>query len=294
MGNLHWVRPVTTIKGSAPAKINLTLHVTGQRSDGYHLLDSLVVFAGVYDEITATTAPNLQLTVSGPFAQGVPVDETNLVIQAARLLQGKRGVTAGAHLTLEKNLPHAAGIGSGSSDAAMTLAMLSQLWDVAPLSEGDPEAIKLGADVPACMMAPDPIRMDGIGEHVTKWSALPSAAMVLVNPHVQVPTSEVFKGLQSKQNPNMGTVPNLSSYDEFASWLAAQRNDLEPPARAIAPEIDAALLALKRQPLVSHASMSGSGATCYGLTHSMGDARQVARALQVAHMDWWVVPAELL
>lgn len=285
---------MTTIKGSAPAKVNLTLHVTGQRSDGYHLLDSLVVFAGVYDEITATTAPNLQITVSGPFAQGVPVDETNLVLKAARVLQKARGVTIGAHLTLEKNLPHAAGIGSGSSDAAITLAILAQLWDVAPLSGNDPEAIKLGADVPACMMAPHPIRMDGIGEHITRWSPLPIAAMVLINPQVQVPTSEVFADLESKQNPNMGTVPSLSNYDDFVGWLATQRNDLEPPARAIAPEIDAALLALKRQPLVSHASMSGSGATCYGLTRSMGDARQVARALQVAHMDWWVVPAELL
>ena len=126
------------IKDSAPAKINLTLHVTGQRSDGYHLLDSLVVFARICDEITATIAPDLQIKVGGPFAMGVPTDDTNLIMRAAYALRAARGVTWGAHLTLEKNLPHAAGIGSGSSVAAMALSMLAALWDVEPLSPKAP------------------------------------------------------------------------------------------------------------------------------------------------------------
>lgn len=285
---------MTIFKGSAPAKINLTLHVTGQRSDGYHLLDSLVAFAGIYDEITATAAPDLRLSVSGPFAQGVPVDETNLIIRAARALKAARGVEQGAHITLEKNLPHTAGIGSGSSDAAITLAILAQLWEVAPLHPNAPEVLALGADVPACMLAPNPVRMEGIGEVLTPWPSIPNAALVLVNPKVPVPTEAVFQGLASKQNLGMSVTPKLTDFTSFVGWLAGQRNDLAPSARALAPKVDDAIKALSAQPLVAHAGMSGSGATCYGLTRSMGDARQVARSLQVAHMDWWVAPAELL
>lgn len=282
------------IKDSAPAKINLTLHVTGQRSDGYHLLDSLVVFAGICDEITATIAPDLQIKVGGPFAIGVPTDDTNLILRAAYALRAARGVTLGAHLTLEKNLPHAAGIGSGSSDAAMTLSMLAALWDVEPLSPKAPEVIALGADVPVCMKAPSPIRMEGIGERLTLWPALPDCALVLVNPMVDVPTGAVFAGLKSKKNASMGTLPAAMDFDKFASWLSQQRNDLEAPARSIAPQVDDALKALGRMPQVVHAGMSGSGATCYGLVRTIGDARQVARTLQVGNMGWWVAPAPLL
>lgn len=281
-------------KASAPAKINLTLHVTGQRSDGYHQLDSLVVFAGVYDEITAKPASDLSITVTGPFAEGVPANDSNLIIRAAKALQTARGVTVGAQLTLEKNLPHAAGIGSGSSDAAATLGLLAALWDVEPLTANASEVLALGADVPVCMMAPQPVRMEGIGELLTRWTPLPTAALVLVNPQVPVPTGQVFEMLETKRNPTMGTMPSFKDFGSFVKWIKVQRNDLETPARAIAPQVDAAIIALARQPLVAHAGMSGSGATCFGLTRSMGDARQVARALQVAHMDWWVVPAELL
>ena len=282
------------IKDSAPAKINLTLHVTGQRSDGYHLLDSLVVFAGICDEITATIAPDLQIKVGGPFAMGVPTDDTNLILRAAYALRAARGVTLGAHLTLEKNLPHAAGIGSGSSDAAMTLSMLAALWDVEPLSPKAPEVIALGTDVPVCMKAPSPIRMEGIGERLTLWPALPDCALVLVNPMVDVPTGTVFAGLKSKKNASMGTLPAAMDFDKFASWLSQQRNDLEAPARSIAPQVDDALKALGRMPQVVHAGMSGSGATCYGLVRTIGDARQVSRTLQVGNMGWWVAPAPLL
>lgn len=285
---------MTTISGSAPAKINLTLHVTGQRNDGYHMLDSLVGFAGVYDEITATTSPSLSISVSGPFAQGVPTDETNLVMRAARLLQAARGVTDGAALTLEKNLPHAAGIGSGSSDAAMTLAILAQLWDVPPLSPRDPAVLTLGADVPVCMMAPHPVHMEGIGEILSAVPRLPDCALVLVNPKVEVPTGPVFAMLKSKRNPKMAGLVEGLDFDRFSGWLNAQRNDLSLPARTLAPDVDEALSALGRHPLVSYVGMSGSGATCFGITQSVGDARQVARRLQVAHMSWWVVPAPLL
>lgn len=294
MANRHCVPQMAITKGSAPAKINLTLHVTGQRSDGYHMLDSLVVFAGIYDEITATIAPDLQIKVGGAFAMGVPTDETNLILRAAIALRRLRGVTLGAHLTLEKNLPHAAGIGSGSSDAATTLAILAALWDVEPMPPEAPEIIALGADVPVCMRAPHPVRMAGIGEQLTPWSTLPECALVLINPMVDVPTGAVFAGLKTKTNPSMGSMPEAMDFDAFATWLSQQRNDLEPPARSVAPQVDDALNALKRMPQIVHAGMSGSGATCYGLVRTIGDARQVARTLQVGNMGWWVTPAPLL
>tara|TARA_R110002051_G_scaffold7035_7_gene33075 strand:- start:998 stop:1855 length:858 start_codon:yes stop_codon:yes gene_type:complete len=285
---------VNVVKGSAPAKLNLALHITGLRSDGYHLLDSLVVFAGIYDEITATAASDLQLSVNGPFAQGVPTDDSNLVLRAALALKAARGVQMGAHLVLEKNLPHAAGIGSGSSDAATTLAILAQLWDVDPLPANAPEVLALGADVPVCMQAQNPMRMAGIGDLLTICPALPTCALVLVNPRITVPTAAVFDGLASKRNPAMGSLHSGMTFDDFTAWLTDQRNDLAPPARQIAPEIDAAILKLKRMPKVAFAGMSGSGATCFGLVRNMADARDVARAIQVSEMNWWVVPAPLL
>jgi 4-diphosphocytidyl-2-C-methyl-D-erythritol kinase len=286
--------PVATIKGSAPAKVNLTLHITGQRTDGYHLLDSLVVFVDVFDQISATQANDLTLTVGGPFSAGIPTDDSNLVMRAARALQTRRGVTKGAKLHLDKHLPHAAGIGSGSSDAAITLAMLADLWDVPPLAPTSPEVIALGADVPVCLQAPSPVRMSGIGELLTPVPRLPDCALVLVNPRVDVPTGPVFNGLATKRNPSMNILPAGLDIAGFAAWLAAQRNDLETPAKQIAPDVSEALAKLRSMPQVMHAAMSGSGATCYGLTRNVGEARQVARAIQVSKMGWWVAPAAVL
>ena len=288
------VLPVATIKASAPAKVNLTLHVTGQRDDGYHLLDSLVVFAGVADQLGATTAPDMRISVSGPFSPGVPTDHTNLMMRAAEALRTARGVSLGAALTLEKHLPHAAGIGSGSSDAAATLALLAELWGVAPLPATAPEVVALGADVPVCVGAPRPVRMSGIGDVLSPVAALPTCALVLVRPPVDVPTGPVFQGLASKQGRPMAQLPEGLDFEGFSRWLAAQRNDLQAPAEAIAPEITEAIAKLKSLPAVSVAGMSGSGATCFALVKVMATARHVARIVQVALMGWWVVPAELL
>ncbi len=281
-------------KGFAPAKVNLSLHVTGQRADGYHLLDSLVVFAGVGDQLTATAAHELTLTVSGPFAQGVPVDDTNLVIRAARMLQQSRGVTAGAAFKLVKNLPHAAGIGSGSSDAAAALRLLPGLWNVAPLRGVHPGVRALGADVPVCLHAPAPVRMRGVGEQLTDLPPLPACGMVLVNPRVAVPTQAVFTALTAKDNPPMDNPKSDLTLSDFIDWIGHQRNDLQTPAESLAPAVSAALARLRRTPGVLFAVMSGSGATCVGITKDMAAARSVARAIQIAEMGWWVVPAPLL
>ena len=281
-------------KGFAPAKVNLSLHVTGQRADGYHLLDSLVVFAGVGDQLTATAAQELTLTVSGPFAMGVPVDDTNLVIRAAKMLQDSRGVRTGAAIKLVKNLPHAAGIGSGSSDAAAALRLLPDLWNVAPLRGVHPGVRALGADVPVCLHAPVPVRMRGVGEQLTPLPPLPACGMVLVNPRVEVPTPAVFAALTARDNPPMDAPKSDLTLADFVGWLGHQRNDLQPAAESIAPAVTLALTRLRRTPGVLFAVMSGSGTTCVGITKDMAAARSAARAIQIAEMSWWVVPAAML
>jgi 4-diphosphocytidyl-2-C-methyl-D-erythritol kinase len=280
--------------GFAPAKVNLSLHVTGQRADGYHLLDSLVVFAGLGDQIAAKPARDLTLSVIGPFAQGVPVDETNLVLRAARALQKARGVANGATLRLTKRLPHAAGLGSGSADAAATLRLLSSLWKVAPPDPDDAFVLELGADVPVCLAGPRPLRMQGIGEVLSPMPAVPGCALVLVNPRVEVPTRDVFARLAQKDNLAMSDPAGWTTPDDFIGWLSRQRNDLQPPAEAIAPAVTKALERLRRTPGIEHAAMSGSGATCFGLTRDMATAQRAARAIQVTEMGWWVAPAPIM
>ncbi|PUB15586.1 4-(cytidine 5'-diphospho)-2-C-methyl-D-erythritol kinase [Yoonia sediminilitoris] len=281
-------------KRAAPAKINLTLHITGQRDDGYHLLDSLVVFANVADQLTARRGPAFDLTVSGPFAQGVPTDDSNLIMRAARMLAQVRNVRDGAAITLEKNLPHAAGIGSGSADAAATVKLLADLWGVPTLAPSTPEIVALGADVPVCMRSPAPARMSGIGDLLGPLPALPSCALVLVRPPVDVPTGAIFKALTNRTGTAMDPLPSDLNLDAMIDWLQAQRNDLAAPAIKIAPDIGKAIAKLNAMPAVRYAGMSGSGATCFGIVKDMGTARQVARTMQLSHMGWWVAPAEVL
>ncbi|MEH6644573.1 4-(cytidine 5'-diphospho)-2-C-methyl-D-erythritol kinase [Sulfitobacter sp.] len=262
-----------TTEAIAPAKINLSLHVTGQRADGYHLLDSLVIFSDIADRLWFEEGPQMRITVSGPFATGVPTDVRNLVWQAAELA----GWTG--HVRLEKNLPHGAGIGGGSSDAAAVLRMFG----------GAEAAATLGADVPVCLNM-RPQRMRGIGDVLEPLPALPDLEIVLVNPNVAVPTGPVFSGLRSKQNaPMLDDLPDFSNAEEFCDWLHAQRNDLEAPARAIAPQVDDVLRALDGA-LISR--MSGSGATCFGL-FSTGAAEDAARIAK-ANPEWWVASGKVL
>lgn len=281
-------------KTIAPAKVNLTLHITGQRDDGYHELDSLVVFADAGDHLTASTADQLTIKVSGPFAQGVPTDNGNLVMRAAHLLRRKRGVIQGAEITLEKHLPHAAGIGGGSADAAAILNLLAELWQVEPLPLYAPEVVALGADIPVCLHGPAPTHMMGIGDILHSVPSLPDCAVVLVNPKVETPTNKVFAGLSQKTNAPLGALPDALTFDSFAAWLREQRNDLQAAAISVAPDIQVALDILQRIPSVAYAGMSGSGATCFGLVRNMSDARHAARVVQVAQMGWWVTPANIM
>ena len=249
----------------ARAKVNLYLHVVGRRADGYHLLDSLAVFAGAADVVRAEPAHALSLAVDGPFAGGLARDDDNLVLQAARALAGAAGVTAGAALTLEKNLPVASGIGGGSADAAATLRVLARLWRLAmPPEQLLAVAAGLGADVPVCLRSAA-ARMSGIGERLGPAPALPRGGIVLVNPGVAVSTPAVFRARDGGFNAAASLPATWPSMGAMAGDLAQLGNDLQAPALRLAPEIGDALAWLRSLDGCLLARMSGSGATCFGL-----------------------------
>lgn len=264
----------------ARAKVNLALHITGLRDDGYHLLDSLVGFPDIGDRLSFEKSDTTELSVTGPFASSVPTDRSNLIIRAADLMD----VTA--HISLEKNLPVESGIGGGSADAAAALQGLSALYGL-PLPPVA-EALKLGADVPACL-AGGLLRMRGIGEEIdildTRRFDWP---LLLVNPGIAVSTPSVFRALAVKHNPPMRDLPSAFSGRAFVDWLSRQRNDLEEPAIRICPPIATVLDAIRKSPGCVLERMSGSGATCFGLFESTGAVRAAAAALKAEHPDWWV------
>ena len=281
-------------KTLAPAKMNLTLHVTGQREDGSHDIDSLVVFTDAGDQISVSSANDMTLRVTGPFAHGVPTDETSPILRAAHTLRRLRGVIKGADIALEKHLPHASGIGGGSSDAAAALKLLADLWNVPPLPLDAPELLSLGGDLPVALFGPSPVHVSGNGSTLIPIPRLPDCAVVLVNPKVTVPPHKMFEGLGGKTTAPMADLPDKLDFDGFADWLAEQQNDLQEVTTTLAQEVKTALSLLSRIPAVAHAGMSGSGTTCYGLVRTMADARHAARVVQVAEMSWWVTPANVM
>jgi 4-diphosphocytidyl-2-C-methyl-D-erythritol kinase len=275
---------------AAPAKLNLDLLVLGRRSDGYHELDSLVVFTDLADRLTLEPASELTLEVTGPFAAELPEPETNLVLRAARRLAEAGGVRAGARLRLEKHIPVAAGLGGGSTDAAAALRGLAHLWGL-PLTEPELRALALplGADLPVCLYA-QPARVRGLGERLDPVRGLPELPLVLVNPRRPVPTAAVFAGLDPAQPRPLcaGDLPSHPSLAQFAAWLARSRNDLEPPATALEPVIADMLAGLRAQPECLVARMSGSGATCFGLFPDRAAAARAADALSRGQRAWWL------
>lgn len=269
------------IEVRAPAKINLSLHVTGQRDDGLHLLDSLVAFSGLADIVKVRPGNGVTLTLSGPESKHLDVND-NLVVKAARLFQ----CDCGARIELVKNLPVASGLGGGSADAAATLKALGELWDIA-LPDKD-AILGLGADVPVCVKGVS-ARMRGIGDDVIPIPPLPvNMGIVLVNPRVEVSTPAVFRQLANKSNkPMPSTMPEFADAQSFGAWLQDQRNDLQAPAMAQNPVIGDVLDVLSAQePLL--ARMSGSGATCFGLYATEYEAKAVGGRLGEQHPGWWV------
>lgn len=275
------------------AKVNLTLHVTGRRADGYHELDSLIVFAATGDTLEIAAADDLTLTLSGPGAPSLAPESDNLVLRAARALKDRFEVRAGAALQLVKRLPVAAGLGGGSADAAAALRGLNAHWKLGASTETLLEiAAGLGADVPVCLYG-RPCYVSGIGERIEPAGALPKFWLVLVNPGVPLATPAVFAARTGAFSSPHRPAGALRDLDSLVTYLRAGRNDLEPAARRLVPDIDRVLDALGAAAGCRLARMSGSGATCFGLFGDEDDARTAAARISAVQKSWWVSAAPL-
>ena len=279
----------------APAKVNLYLHVIGRRTDGFHLLDSLIAFADIGDRITAEPAAGMSLEISGPEAAGLAdLGQDNLVLRAARLLANHTGLTCGAALHLEKNLPVAAGVGGGSSDAAAVLRVLAELWQ---LSIGE-EALRglgarLGADIPVCLYG-RAAWVGGVGERIEAAWDLPDAGILLANPRKELPTAAVFAARRGPFSEAERFTPMPGDAIGLVRALLPRRNDLTSPAIGFVPAICMVLARLARLPGALIARMSGAGATCFALFPDRCEAEEARRALASAEPDWWCAAGGLI
>tara|TARA_E500000318_G_scaffold87646_1_gene84639 strand:+ start:651 stop:1580 length:930 start_codon:yes stop_codon:yes gene_type:complete len=290
-----------TYSEQAPAKINLFLHVTGKRGDGYHLLESLVCFTSVGDVLTGELREDgiVTLTITGPMAAGLSLDDTNdnLVVRAAHLLQQETQTTLGADLILDKRLPIASGIGGGSADAAAAIRLLCDMWklDLAPATLSR-IALSLGADVPVCLHGQTCL-MSGIGDELTDLADLPPIPILLINPGKAVSTPEIFKAREDEDFSQTGLWnidQEFNSGAALADALSDCGNDLTLPATGILPEICDVLNALAREEGCLLARMSGSGATCFGIYDTTEQAERAANAIAQASPDWWISPTQIL
>lgn len=281
----------------APAKINLALHITGQRSDGYHLLDSIVVRASFGDRIFIERAALDRFSIVGPFATDLDDADPrkNLIVQARDALRLVTHEAFAVAITLEKNLPVASGVGGGSADAAATLRGLTQKWQSTITHQQMHDiALALGADVPMCLNS-DPMRVEGIGDEISMLANAPILSLVAVNPGIGVATPIIFQSLTKKKNPSIALpIGGWLDATAFIDWLGGQtRNDLYAPAAAHCPAIDDVLGALCDNGSLL-ARMSGSGATCFGLFADDAAAQNAARTIKNRHKNWYVQAGQTL
>ncbi|PWJ92625.1 4-diphosphocytidyl-2-C-methyl-D-erythritol kinase [Mesorhizobium loti] len=273
----------------AHAKINLALHVTGRRPDGYHLIESLAVFTRFGDRVEIAPAESDGFAVSGRYAPAVPLDASNLVLRARDALRQAVGHDRAPPVTirLEKNLPVASGVGGGSSDAATVLRGLVETWaldiDGAELAR---IGLSLGADVPMCLAA-KPLVARGIGDELSMVPDFSALGLVLVNPGTPVSTTEVFAALSRRDNEALPPLPRSIDFHSLRNWLEITRNDLEPAALAMQPAIGRALSWLNKAGS-GFSRMSGSGATCFGLFETGNVAKRAAAEIRGRQPDWFV------
>ncbi len=279
---------------AAPAKVNLALHVTGRRADGYHELESLVVFVDVADDVAVRPGKADRLTVIGPFAVAAGNTESNLVMRAVRAFRERwpDRLPPGLDITLTKNLPVAAGIGGGSADAAAMLRLLARIGDgeFATGALGD-IALTLGADVPVCLLS-RPTEVRGVGEILHPLRNFPPTYLVLVNPLLPVATADVFRRLDNRNNSPLPALPQpMTRPAQLGLWLAETRNDLEPAAFGLVPVIAELVGEMRLLDGCALARMSGSGGTVFGLFGSAAQAHQAAHELRARHPHYWVAAA---
>ena len=282
-----------SLVAKAPAKINLTLRVLGRRADGYHLLESLVVFADLADTLSLQPGGDAALDIGGPFAAACGPVAGNLVLKAVGALRARVAGLKAGRFVLEKNIPVAAGLGGGSADAAAALRLVARANDLPPddarLAAAAPT---IGADVPVCLASRARI-MRGVGEELSAPLDLPQLPALLVNPGVTLATRDVFAAFAGDLDaaPSLAEMPR--DFAALLEWLGGHGNDLRQPAIACVPVIAVVLKALRALPGVLLARMSGSGPTCFALFASAGEAATAARLLQAERKDWWVHPTTL-
>jgi 4-diphosphocytidyl-2-C-methyl-D-erythritol kinase len=279
------------IERDAPAKINLYLRIVGRRDDGYHLLDTLVAFAGLADRVAVDAADDLSLEIDGPFAAPLAAEAMadNLVMRAARTLASTLGIAPRAHLRLTKNIPVGGGLGGGSADAAAVLRALCTLWQ-ADLSEHDlaDVALRLGADVPMCL-AGRAACVSGIGERIGPALRLPACGLLLVHPRILLPTAAVFRaaGARPPWSPSLPVTKLPDTVAGLAGMLAVRGNDLTDAAVSLVPAIGAVLARLRATTGCRHAAMSGSGAACFALYDDVVLADAARLDVAQAQPQWW-------
>ncbi len=273
---------------TAPAKINLALHVRGRRPDGYHELETLFAFARHGDELSVEAAPDVSLSVTGPFAAQLAGEADNLVLRAARQLAEYGDISRGGHITLVKNLPVASGIGGGSADAAAALRMLDRFWRIgSPQDDLLAIAASLGADVPACLVGRTAVGTGrGDALEVIADDDLTGRPLLLVNPLQPVSTAEIFRRWDGVDRGPLRDGPP-------SDVMASGRNDLEPMARALCPEIGEILALLKSLADRSLARMSGSGATCFALFANDSARDAAERAIHARFPAYWTLASHV-
>ena len=284
----------TAVRLAAPAKLNLYLHILGRRRDGFHLVDSLVAFAGVHDTLSILPGIELSLRRRGPEAAALPARDQDLIARTAQSCAQALGLGCDASIDLVKRLPVAAGMGGGSSDAAAALRGLATLWrrDVAELA---PVATRLGADVPVCLFGRAAF-VGGIGEVIGAAPALPAAHLILVNPRLALSTADVFRRYEAREAvaPTRPFTQSPRDAHELADRLRQTANDLTAAAISLAPVIDTVMAAIAAQPGCLLARMTGSGATGFGVFDAAHQAADAAATIGRAEPGWWVVATPLV
>ena len=288
---------MTSFTLAAPAKLNLYLHVTAKRPDGYHELDSLVAFADVNDHLTFDASETLNISFSGEFSDGIEDVTATSVHKAATWLASHAGVLASGTVSVEKNLPVAAGLGGGSADCAAALKGFARLWglDVHWGEHAKDIAFALGADVPVCLAA-EPVHMAGIGEEISAAPDLPSAWVLLVNAREPVSTAKVYGGLNGRFHADrrIPSDTSITTASELAELLTARTNSLADPAIETAPVVAVVLEEIQANSDCLLARVSGSGGTCFGLYQDQSRAETAAQKIRNLHPDWWVAAGALL
>lgn len=278
------------ITRKAHSKLNLFLEVTGKRQNGYHELHSLVVFLDLADEITVEPFDKIRVYETG----GKSGIKNNIIATTARKLAGKYDVKQGAKITFTKNIPIGGGLGGGSADAAATLVLLNNLWNLRLKAEElYAIGLEIGADVPVCLYSiienKNTAIFKGIGEIIEPAPKLPDMSFVLINPGKELATGTVFKAFRPEEKPS----PAFYAKGDFFKNLSARRNDLENTSKKLMPEIAEAIAAMAKQKNCKLARMTGSGATSFGLFKNEGEAKAAAVAILKKHPDWRIGPANL-